>query len=106
MSDAHPARRSFAARYAPQDSISPDELESGLKWLQRNAVLGKIMNTLTVGAFLTAFALEIGASNAVIGVLAAVPQLGNVGQLLGVYLIERLRVRRAVCIGFGMMVRP
>jgi len=106
MSDAHPAKRSFAARYAPQDSISPDELESGLKWLQRNAVLGKIMNTLTVGAFLTAFALEIGASNAAIGVLAAVPQLGNVGQLLGVYLIERLRVRRAVCIGFGMMVRP
>jgi len=106
MSDAHPARRSFVARYGPQDSISPDDLESGLKWLQRNAILGKIMNTLTVGAFLTAFALEIGASNAVIGVLAAVPQLGNIGQLLGVYLIERLRVRRAVCIGFGMAVRP
>ena len=106
MLKTDPARRSFADRYGPQVQISPAELESGLKWLQRNAVLGKIMNTLTVGAFLTAFALEIGASNAVIGVLAAVPQLGNVGQLLGVYLIERLRVRRAVCIGFGMLVRP
>jgi len=106
MPDAAPASRSLAARYGPQDHIAADDLESGLKWLQRNAVLGKIMNTLTVGAFLTAFALEIGASNVVIGVLAAVPQLGNVGQLLGVYLIERLRVRRAICIGFGMAVRP
>jgi len=106
MPDSTPGKRSLPDRYGPQDSISPDALESGLKWLQRNAVLGKIMNTLTVGAFLTAFAVQIGASNAVIGVLAAVPQLGNVGQLLGVYLIERLRVRRAICIGFGMVVRP
>ncbi len=98
--------RSLARRFAPKDSIPPRELESGLVWLQRNAVLGKIMNTLTVGAFLTAFALQMGASNVVIGVLAAVPQLGNVGQLLGVYLIERLRARRAICIGFGMVVRP
>lgn len=106
MSESRSLLARLARRYPPRDEIPAAELESGLKWLQRNAVLGKIMNTLTVGAFLTAFALELGASNVVIGVLAAVPQLGNVGQLLGVYLIERLRVRRAICIGFGMIVRP
>jgi len=106
MSETPSTRRSFVDRYVPQDSIPAEELKAGLTWALRNGASGKIMNTLVVGAFLTAFALELGASNWVIGLLAAIPQLGNVGQLLGVYLVERFRMRRVLCIAFGLVVRP
>lgn len=93
-------------RLAPQTSISAEELESGLKWLVRNGVTGKMMDTLAVGAFLTAFALQLGASYLFIGILASIPHLGNVGQVIGVWLIERMRRRKAICVGLGFVVRP
>jgi hypothetical protein len=46
-----------------------------IKWINRNGVGIQVMETLAVGAFLTAFALELGASNLVIGMLAAIPHL-------------------------------
>lgn len=94
------------SRLAPQDSITAAELEDGLKWLVRNGVAGKMMDTLAVGAFLTAFALQLGASYLFIGVLASIPHLGNIGQVIGVYLIERVRRRKAICVGLGFLVRP
>jgi len=106
MSKSPSLGRSFVERHAPRDTIPAAEVEAGLTWVLRNGASGKIMNTLAVGAFLTAFALELGASNLVIGILAAIPQLGNAGQILGVYLTERFRMRRVLCIGFGLIVRP
>ena len=53
---------SFQTGFAPQDSVSTEELDDGLKWLVRSGVAGKMMDTLAVGALLTAFALQLGAS--------------------------------------------
>ncbi|MEX2450358.1 MAG: MFS transporter [Rhodospirillales bacterium] len=95
----------FAERYGPQDSITPDELESGLKWLVHNGVGAQVMETLAAGAFLTAFALSLGASNFYIGLIAAVPHFANIVQIGGVYLIERYRKRRVLSLIGGALSR-
>jgi len=94
------------SKFDPQDAVSAAELERGQRWLLRSGIAGKVMDTLAVGAFMTAFALELGAGYAFIGMLAAIPHLGNIGQIVGVTIIERMRRRKAICIGFGMLVRP
>jgi MFS family permease len=54
--------------------------------------------TLTGGIFIVAFALQMGASNTVIGLLAAIPPLGALVQIPAVYLINRVRNRRLICV--------
>lgn len=64
------------------------------------------METLAVGAFLTAFALELGASNLIIGVLAAVPHLCQLAQIPAVLVLEKVRDRRRVYGISGLIARP
>jgi hypothetical protein len=64
------------------------------------------MDTLSVGAFITAFALELGASNIVIGLLAAIPHLTQVLQICGVYIDDRWRNRRLISVVFTSLSRP
>ncbi len=63
-----------------------------------DGLASEAMGTLTAGVFLVGFAIELGASNLAIGVLAAVPFFVQLLQLPGVILVERLRLRRAVCV--------
>jgi hypothetical protein len=68
--------RRFLSRLDPDVTVPTEaDVEQGMKWLVRNGVGVQVMETLTAGAILTAFALELGASNLIIGVLAAVPHL-------------------------------
>ena len=46
-------------------------MTASIPWIMRNGVGIQIMETLAVGAFLTAFAVQLGASNFTIGLLAA-----------------------------------
>src|SRR5258706_2227170 len=62
-----------------------------------DALASEAMGSLTTGVFLVGFAIELGANNFAIGVLAAVPFLVQLLQLPGVVLVERLRARRAIC---------
>jgi MFS family permease len=62
-----------------------------------DALASEAMGTLTTGVFLTGFLVNLGASNAAIGVLAAVPFAVQFLQLPAVVLVERLRTRRAIC---------
>jgi len=97
---------SFAERFAPQDKIDPEELELGLKWLTRNGVGTQVMESIAGGAFLTAFALALGASNFYIGLIAAVPHFANIGQIGGVYFVEKYRKRRIISLIGAMISRP
>jgi hypothetical protein len=56
------------------------------------------MATLTSGAFLAAFALQLGAPNLMIGLLAAIPPIAQLIQIPGILLVERIRKRRAIAI--------
>src|SRR3546814_6691081 len=63
---------------SPQATIEPAELETGLKRLVIEALFSNTTAALTTGVVLTAFALHLGANNATIGLLAAIPfQIGR-----------------------------
>ena len=72
----------------------------------RNGVGIQIMETLAVGAFLTAFALQLGANNLIIGLLAAIPHLSQLAQLPGVWLVDRAKQRRKLYLYAGAVARP
>src|SRR5262245_62832618 len=63
-----------------------------------DAALSTTLQTLTTGVFLTGFGLAIGASQVQIGILAALPTLGNVAQIVGSYFIERTGQRKRLCL--------
>ncbi|RMH37058.1 MAG: MFS transporter [Nitrospirae bacterium] len=65
----------------------------------RDAALSSIWGALCGGVFLTGFALNVlGAGPQHIGVLAALPTLANLVQLLGSYLIEVTGDRKRLCL--------
>ncbi|MCC7572317.1 MAG: MFS transporter [Candidatus Methanofastidiosum sp.] len=68
----------------------------GLKYILRDGVASQIMITLTSGTFLTAFALSLGASNLLIGIMASIPAIANLIQIPAVYIVERYRDRRKI----------
>ncbi len=61
--------------------------------------LATAMGTLISGVFLTGFALNLGASRFAIGILAALPALANMAQLLGAFWLRRYGHRKAFCVG-------
>ena len=93
-------------RLAPDADVSRRDIQFGLVWVVRNGLASQAMETLTIGAFLVAYALQLGASNVHIGILAAVPHLVQFAQLFGVYLLERYRARRLLCVVAGAISRP
>ncbi len=82
----------------PQAELHPEELERGLRLLLLDGVSSQVMGALTGGALLVAFALLLGASNKVIGLIAAVGPLTQLLQLPAIVLIERLRRRKALVV--------
>ena len=63
------------------------------------------MTVFTGGAFLTAMALLLGASNFEIGVLASLPTFTNIFQLLSIWLVGRSNNRRLVSVGCALLAR-
>lgn len=64
------------------------------------------METLAVGAILTAFAIQLGASNFLIGALAAIPHLSQLAQVPALWTVDRVSSRRAVYTWSGYVARP
>ena len=95
----------FLKRFEPLDDVDAAALADSKRWLVRNGIAAQVMETLAVGTFLTAFALSLGASNAFIGLVAALPHLASLLQLVGVVLVERLRNRRLICVSAAAMGR-
>ncbi len=62
----------------------------------KDGVTSQAMITLSSGVFLTAFALALGASNTVIGLLAAIPFLAQLLQVPVIYLVEKVRDRKFI----------
>lgn len=78
------------------DSITDAERESALRCVLRDGMASQAMASLTGSAILVAFAVELGASNALIGILAAIPQLAQLVQLPSIELVRRLKNRRLI----------
>ena len=81
-----------------QSEIDGPQLERGLKMLVYDGICSQVMGVLTGGAFLVAFALELGASNFVVGSFAAIMPLCQLLQIPGIFLVEKTGHRKALVV--------
>lgn len=89
----------------PSNTLSPDQVQSGLKLVVKDGLATEAMATLTGGTFLIAIALHLGASNVQIGILAALPTFSNIFQLVAIWLVQRFNNRRAVVVCCAFLSR-
>jgi MFS family permease len=82
----------------PQPVVTPAECERGLRLLVSEAAFSGGAAALTTGVILTAFALHLGASNTMIGVLASIPFLSQLLQLPAIVMVERWRTRKLISV--------
>jgi hypothetical protein len=75
----------------PKPSLAEREVDRGLRLLVLDGAASQVMAALTGGALLVAYALKLGASNKVIGLIAALGPLTQVMQLPAILLVERSR---------------
>ena len=90
---------------APQSVVSDAERERGLRLLVTEAAFSGGTAALTTGVILTAFALHLGASNFMVGVLASAPFLAQLLQLPAIMLVERWRRRKMIAVVSSLMGR-
>jgi MFS family permease len=82
----------------PTEKLTEQQTQSGLNYIVKEGLAAEAMVNLTGGAFLVSMALYLGASNFQIGLLAALPVLTNVFQLLSVWLVQKYENRRAISV--------
>jgi MFS family permease len=82
----------------PKSYITEADLTDGLGWLMADAAFATAVGALNSGVVLVVFALWLGAPNAVIGLLAALPYWTQLLQAPAVSLVERLRARRLITV--------
>ncbi|MHC4433833.1 MAG: MFS transporter, partial [Planctomycetota bacterium] len=82
----------------PDEELTADQVDSGLRYVIKDGVASQAMGILTGGAFLVAFAVKLGASNVVIGLLAAIGPLSQLLQLPAILLVEKVRNRRMITV--------
>lgn len=83
---------------APANHISDEARRHGLGWLIVDGAAATAIGALNSGVVLLALALHVGASNAQIGVIAAIPLLSQMLQAPTVTLVERVRRRRLIAV--------
>ena len=91
--------------FRPADHLTRTETEQGLSAVIYDGLATHALVTLTGGVFLVAYALGLGASNAVIGLIAAIPPLAELLQIPGVGIIERAGNRRLVAVITSLAAR-
>jgi MFS family permease len=89
----------------PQETMNDADLKTGLSYIIKDGLATQAMVTLTSGIFLVAYGLQLGASNTVIGLLAAIPPLAELIQMPAITIVERVRNRRLICVGASIFAR-
>ncbi len=89
----------------PKATLTEQEVRRGLRLVIGDGLATEAMNSITTGAFLVAFALLLGANNFQIGLLASLPTLTNVFQLLSIWLVRRFNNRRAIAVICSTLAR-
>ncbi|MFH1863424.1 MAG: MFS transporter, partial [bacterium] len=92
-------------KFQAQENISDAELRRGLSAVVKDGVMSHLMGVLTGGVFLVAIALQLGASNFQIGLLAAIPPLAQLVQLPAIFLIEKTRSRKTIAVYSALVSR-
>src|SRR5690242_21118801 len=85
-------------RLRPDTTITPADLQRGQRALVRDSAWASVTGSLYGGVILVGFALALGAGPFVIGMLAAIPFIGQAAQLPAIALIEQMRQRRKIAV--------
>jgi MFS family permease len=85
--------------------LSKKQVERGLRAVIKDGIMSHLMDTFTGGVFLTGLALKLGATNAQIGLLAAILPLSQVFQIPAILLIDRAGSRKKVTISATVLSR-
>ena len=82
----------------PDTVVTPDDLARGKRALVKDAAWASLVGALYGGVILVGFALELGATPFIIGLIAAIPFFAQFAQLPAIALVERVRQRRKVAV--------
>lgn len=82
-----------------------DALARAQRYLVQDAAWASIIGVLSGGVVLVGFALSLGASPFVVGLLGAIPSLGALAQLPAIVLVEHVRRRKPLAVGLGLAER-
>jgi len=84
----------------PPQKISKPEIRHSLRAVTFDGIFATLFYSITGGALLSNFLLDLGAGPVEIGMLASIPQLVNLLQPLGAYLSDRTtsRYKYSLCI--------
>lgn len=85
--------------------ILSEKVKQSIRMSIYESALSTILMTLVGGAFLTGFALSLGASNFQIGIIAALPTFANLTQILGSYLITKTGKKKYICLNAAVFYR-
>lgn len=102
-----PARPRPPAPPAPAERppLSPAEVRRGLRCSTIEGALANVHISITTGAFVTGFALLLGARDFELGVMGALPFLGQLFQFIGAYLEERWGTRKQMVLYSALVSR-
>lgn len=89
----------------PRQTLTEQEVRQGLKLVIRDGLASEAMTTLTGGAFIVAMAILLGATNLQLGLIASLPTLVNLFQLIAVWLVRRYNNRRAITVIGAFLAR-
>ena len=85
-------------KFRPSETLTENQVQSGLTYFVREGLAAEAMATFTGGTFLVAMAVLLNASNFQIGLLAALPTLTNIFQLISIWLVQKYKNRRAISV--------
>ena len=94
----------FTKKIQPK-ALSEEEVKRSLFWVLQDGIFAQMFESLIAGPILIAVALMMGASNALIGYLVALPFLANIAQFPGLFLLEKYRNRKALCLVLSSLGR-
>lgn len=92
-------------KFKTSETLTEGQVQQGLQLVVKDGLTAEAMTTLTGGAFLMALAVQLGATNFQIGLLAALPTFTNIFQLVSIWLVQRYNNRRAVLVICSFLAR-
>jgi MFS family permease len=95
--DVAPLPPSASAQALLESQTPTATIRQSLRASTADGVFATLFTNATGGALISSFFLELGATSAEIGLLAAIPMLANLLQPLGAYLSERTTSRQLYC---------
>jgi MFS family permease len=89
----------------PSAFLTDSQVKRGLNLVMADGMTSEAMVVFTSGTFLTAMAVNMGATNFQLGLFAALPTFTTVFQLFSIWMVQRFNNRRLITSLFNFLAR-